>query len=331
MNYYERHLGDYAKDTAHLTMIEHGAYGLLLDRYYGTEQGIPADQAHRIARARSKEEKQAVDDVLAEFFSLVEGVWTNSRAEEEIAKVAAKIPVNEAKKENEKERQRRSRERRKSICDALREYGIVPPWNSTITQLQTALDTAENASGHAPVTRDRSQSHAPVTPSDTANQAPSTKHQAPDLKNVDAKAAAVHLPPNAAACPPADPISGRAIDLASILISRGAALQASDPRVRRWAEEGISDAQALTALDTAQQRREDQANPQPVNAGLIDAILGDLKAPNSRASPRVVASSREGRISNYAAEAAAARGEHGAEHSIGRVERDITGEAERVA
>ncbi len=30
MNYYERHLGDYAKDTAHLTMIEHGAYTLLL-------------------------------------------------------------------------------------------------------------------------------------------------------------------------------------------------------------------------------------------------------------------------------------------------------------
>lgn len=147
----------------------------------------------------------------------------------------------------------------------------------------------------------------------------------------DDQAAAVHLPQNAAASPPADPITARAIELASMLIHRGAALQASDPRVRRWAEIGVSDAQALTALDTAQQRREEQANPQPVNAGLIDAILGDLTAPNSRASPRIVASSREGRISNYAAEAAAARGEHGAEHSIGRVERDITGEAERVA
>ena len=30
MNYYERHLGDYARDTAHLSMMEHGAYGLLL-------------------------------------------------------------------------------------------------------------------------------------------------------------------------------------------------------------------------------------------------------------------------------------------------------------
>lgn len=99
MNYYERHLGDYAKDTAHLTMIEHGAYGLLLDRYYGTEQGIPADQAHRVARARTREEKQAVDAVLGEFFTLVDGVWTNQRAEEEITKAHAKIS---AAKENGK-------------------------------------------------------------------------------------------------------------------------------------------------------------------------------------------------------------------------------------
>lgn len=91
MNYYERHLGDYAKDTAHLTMLEHGAYGLLLDRCYATEQGIPADQAHRIARARSKEEKAAVDSVLAEFFSLTDGVWTNQRVEQEIAKARKKI------------------------------------------------------------------------------------------------------------------------------------------------------------------------------------------------------------------------------------------------
>jgi uncharacterized protein YdaU (DUF1376 family) len=86
MNYYERHLGDYAKDTAHLNMLEHGAYSLLLDRYYGTEKGIPEDQAHRVARARSKEEKQAVDAVLEEFFVLQDGVFINRRAEKEIAR-----------------------------------------------------------------------------------------------------------------------------------------------------------------------------------------------------------------------------------------------------
>ena len=91
MNYYERHLGDYAKDTAHLSMIEHGAYTLLLDRYYATEQGIPEDQAHRVARARTKEEKAAVDTVLAEFFTLVDGIWINSRTVQEIEKAQGKI------------------------------------------------------------------------------------------------------------------------------------------------------------------------------------------------------------------------------------------------
>ena len=100
MNYYEHHLGDYAKDTAHLTMLEHGAYRLLLDRYYGTEQGIPDDQAHRVARARTREEKAAVDAVLAEFFTLEAGVWKNGRAEEEIAK--AQVKINAAKENGKK-------------------------------------------------------------------------------------------------------------------------------------------------------------------------------------------------------------------------------------
>ncbi len=91
MNYYERHLGDYARDTAHLSMMEHGAYSLLLDRYYATEQGIPADKSHRLARARTKEEKQAVDVVLSEFFTLVDGVWINRRTQEEISKARGKI------------------------------------------------------------------------------------------------------------------------------------------------------------------------------------------------------------------------------------------------
>ena len=99
MNYYERHLGDYSKDTAHLTMIEHGAYSLLLDRYYSTEERIPASQVHRVARARTKEEKQAVDSVLSEFFSLSNGSWINRRADEEIEKTQAKI---KAAKENGK-------------------------------------------------------------------------------------------------------------------------------------------------------------------------------------------------------------------------------------
>lgn len=100
MNYYEHHLGDYAKDTGHLSMLEHGAYRLLLDRYYSTEEGIPEDQAYRLARARSEEERRAVDVVLDEFFKLEDGMWINGRAEEEIAR--ARVRIDTAKENGKK-------------------------------------------------------------------------------------------------------------------------------------------------------------------------------------------------------------------------------------
>lgn len=93
MNYYERHLGDYTRDTAHLSLLEHGVYTILLDRYYITEQGIPDAMKYRLARARTRAERAAVDIVLQEFFTLEEGIWINHRAEEEIEKAIKKIGV----------------------------------------------------------------------------------------------------------------------------------------------------------------------------------------------------------------------------------------------
>lgn len=91
MNYYERHLGDYARDAGHLSMLEHGAYTLLLDRYYTTGQPIPEGQAHRLCRAFSDAERSAVDAVLAEFFVLEDGLWRNRRADEELVKAQVRI------------------------------------------------------------------------------------------------------------------------------------------------------------------------------------------------------------------------------------------------
>lgn len=91
MNYYERHLGDYARDAGHLSLLEEGVFCRLLDRYYVTERGIPEDQVMRVTRASTKAEREAVNVVLREFFSLTGGIWINNRAEEEIAKARARI------------------------------------------------------------------------------------------------------------------------------------------------------------------------------------------------------------------------------------------------
>jgi uncharacterized protein YdaU (DUF1376 family) len=173
MNYYERHLGDYAKDTAHLSMVEHGAYNLLLDRYYATEEGIPQDQVYRVTRASKPFEKAAVDAVLKEFFTLVDGFWIKNRVEEEIQRYQESIPAAEEKKLNDKERQRRARERRKVLFSELREYGLVMPWDASTSDLQTELSRIKSRPSHELVTQ-------PVTCDNTASQSPVSSLQSPE-------------------------------------------------------------------------------------------------------------------------------------------------------
>ena len=84
MNYYERHIGDYLKDTAHLSLLEHGVYTRLMDVYYTREGAIPAGEAARLIGARSKDEREAPATVLSEFFVLVDGLHRQDRCEREI-------------------------------------------------------------------------------------------------------------------------------------------------------------------------------------------------------------------------------------------------------
>ena len=87
MNYYERHIGDYLKDTAHLTLLEHGVYSRLLDVYYTRECAIPDAQVARLIGARTKDELAAMRAVLSEFFVQEEGGdWVQMRCEREITR-----------------------------------------------------------------------------------------------------------------------------------------------------------------------------------------------------------------------------------------------------
>lgn len=85
MNFYARHIGDYLKDTAHLSLLHHGIYARLMDVYYTRELGFGDGEAQRLIGARTKEERMATDEVLAEFFTHCEGTWIQTRCDEEIA------------------------------------------------------------------------------------------------------------------------------------------------------------------------------------------------------------------------------------------------------
>jgi uncharacterized protein YdaU (DUF1376 family) len=92
MNYYEHHLGDYAEATSHLTFVEDAAYSRCIRKYYSSEQPLPEDvkQVQRLVGARTREEKQAVESVLREFFVLQPDGWHNARCDEEIARYVDK-------------------------------------------------------------------------------------------------------------------------------------------------------------------------------------------------------------------------------------------------
>ena len=92
MHKYWRHLGDYAKKTRHLTMLEHGAFTLLLDWCYDHEKPLPEgrEAVFRLVGARAAHEKKAVWGVLNEFFTLSAGGWVNGRVQAELVEYQGK-------------------------------------------------------------------------------------------------------------------------------------------------------------------------------------------------------------------------------------------------
>lgn len=96
LNFYKRFVGDMQAKTGHLSLSEFGAYDRLLDHYYATERPLPGDvdSCCRIARAMTKDERKAVESVLAQFFSLDNGLFVQRRAEEMIAEAQPKIEAN---------------------------------------------------------------------------------------------------------------------------------------------------------------------------------------------------------------------------------------------
>lgn len=86
MNYYRRYVGDYMRDTAHLSILEHGAYNLMLDHCYATEKPLPGtlDGLYRLCRAMSRSEQEAVRNVAREFFELRDDGYHNPRADREV-------------------------------------------------------------------------------------------------------------------------------------------------------------------------------------------------------------------------------------------------------
>lgn len=90
MHYYNHNIGDYARDTSHLSVLEHGIYRLLLDWCYLNERAITTEQAIRIGRGNPTETMM----VLSEFFCQSDDGWTHKRVEAEVSAYRQKAEKN---------------------------------------------------------------------------------------------------------------------------------------------------------------------------------------------------------------------------------------------
>jgi uncharacterized protein YdaU (DUF1376 family) len=84
--YYRFFTADYLRDAAHLSLLEHGAYRRLIDIYMTTGEPLPFDlqRLYRLLHATSKEEQQAVQVVVDEFFQMEGSLLHHKRCDREI-------------------------------------------------------------------------------------------------------------------------------------------------------------------------------------------------------------------------------------------------------
>lgn len=95
MHYFKRNIGDYHKKAGRLSMLEHGAYTLLLDACYDRERFPTMEEALEWSWARSDEEIAAVKFVLSKFFTLAGSLYAQQRVQDEIDAYHAKSLKNQ--------------------------------------------------------------------------------------------------------------------------------------------------------------------------------------------------------------------------------------------
>jgi uncharacterized protein YdaU (DUF1376 family) len=97
VNFIKLFIGDYLRDTGHLSIAEHGAYLLMLQHFYATEKPLPVGKAlHRLLRAESKTDRDAIDAIARLFWTETDGGLVNQRGLREFARTEEVAATNRA-------------------------------------------------------------------------------------------------------------------------------------------------------------------------------------------------------------------------------------------
>lgn len=139
MHYYKRNLGDYAKKAGRLSMLEHGAYTLLMDAIYDRETFPTLEEALDWAWARDDVEVSAVKFVLSKFFTLEDGRYIQKRIQDELDSYKAKAETN-TRIAKEREAKRKSKhESSRNVHESFDEKHESSPNHKPLTINQEPL------------------------------------------------------------------------------------------------------------------------------------------------------------------------------------------------
>jgi uncharacterized protein YdaU (DUF1376 family) len=133
MHYYKHHIGDFLKDTGHLSNDQMGVYLRMLWKYYLDEKPL-GDDCEGIAFAMRSDEK-TVRLILRHFFVLADDGWHHKRCDQEIAEY-----------HNKSEKAKNSASARWNNANAKQ------------AQSERKADAQENDANHKPITNN----HKPV-------------------------------------------------------------------------------------------------------------------------------------------------------------------------
>ncbi len=148
MHYFKLNIGDYHKKAGRLTMLEHGAYTLLLHACYDREKFPTKSEAIDWCWARSPDEVAAVEFVLAKFFTLEDDRYVQHRIKEEIDTFHAKSEKNKHIA-LEREAARRTK-RARNVDDSSPDKHASPPNHKPITTNQEPKSSVPIGTGDVP-------------------------------------------------------------------------------------------------------------------------------------------------------------------------------------
>lgn len=245
MNYYEHHIGDYSQATSHLSFIEDATYSRLIRKYYATEKPMPSDvkTVQRLVNAKSKEEKNAVELVLNEFFTLTDDGWRQGRCDHEIARF--------------KDKQAKA----KRSADSRWQSSSTPSATEAKLDIE-ANDACVRIADALP------RQYSP----DTKHQSPDTKHQSIKSKD-ETRVKNISKPALENEKEDQDALNHRHKRFAELISKEGASVAVTDCRIKDMVATGASEAEVIGAISIARQMRKKISTTSPINAGYVLAIL----------------------------------------------------------